>query len=203
MVERHLEQFPNGFYSRLGARFLRVYFREYLRCSASISVAAVLPGTDHVVGYLIGNVDRGLHERDLYLRSAPVLTLAGMAALASRPGEAADFMRSRSAWYLRRYVRGVVRGLRHKGPASHVGELLYIHTTSEYRRHGCGAALLRAFVEHAQRAHSDRLVLVTEQGNLIAREFYAHRGWREGASSVARDGRTLLQLEFALGGSHA
>lgn len=200
VVRAHREQFPDGFYSQLGDRFVHAYFREYLRSSGSIGLVATLPDSDEVVGYLIGTVDQTRHDQDIYLRSAPTLASAGAAALARRPSELGLFLRTRAVGYLRRYVRGVRKGMRREDHVPPVGELLYIYTAKEHRRKGCGAVLLRAFVEEAQRANTSRLELVTEQGNMNARQFYAHRGWRDKGNLQARDGRPLRRLELPLSG---
>ena len=81
------------------------------------------------------------------------------------------------------------------------GELLYICTTPGNRRRGIGAALLRSYVEAAQRAHAAGLHLVSERDNTAAHEFYAHRGWQVGSESVTRDGRPLVRMTLSLGGA--
>lgn len=201
VVERHREQFPDGFYSQLGSDFVHAYFRQYLRSSGSTGLVATVTGSQEIVGYLIGTVDQRGHDRDMYLRSAFVLALAGGVALARRPAELAEFLRSRALRYTRRYIRGVARALDRSPAGPQVGELLYIYTAPHHRQQGCGAVLLRAFVEQAQRSNTVRIDLVTEQGNVTAREFYAHRGWKEAGNFTARDGRQLLRIEFVLTGS--
>lgn len=203
VVRAHREQFPDGFYSQLGDRFVWAYFREYLRSSGSVGLVATTTDSDELVGYLIGTVNQSAHDRDIYRRSAPALASAGAAALARRPAELGLFIRTRAVGYLRRYVRGVRKSVRSADQEPQVGELLYIYTAKEHRRKGCGAVLLRAFVEEAQRANTTCLELVTEQGNVNAREFYAHRGWSEKTSLHARDGRPLLRLELPLTGGAA
>lgn len=203
VVRAHREQFPDGFYSQLGDRFVRAYFREYLRSSGSVGLVATTTESDELVGYLIGTVNQSAHDRDIYRRSAPTLAAAGAAALARRPAELGLFIRTRAVGYLRRYVRGVRKRASRTDREPQVGDLLYIYTAKEHRRKGCGAVLLRAFVEEAQRANASRLELVTEQGNINAREFYAHRGWSEKTNLHARDGRPLLRLELPLTGGVA
>ena len=122
-------------------------------------------------------------------------------ALALRPAELVVFIRTRAFRYARRYFRGIVRAFDRSQVEPQVGELLYIYTAPSHRKKGCGAVLLRGLVEQAQRANTARIDLVTEQDNATAREFYAHRGWKESGTFTARDGRELLRIEFALTGS--
>lgn len=201
VVERHRQQFPDGFYSQLGADFVHAYFRQYLRSSGSTGLVATVAGSNEIVGYLIGTVDERQHDRDMYLRSAPVLAYAGVIALARRPVELVVFLRTRALRYARRYFRGVARALDRAHAEPQVGELLYIYTAPSHRKRGCGAVLLRGLVEQAQRANAARIDLVTEQDNATAREFYAHRGWKEAGTFTARDGRELLRIELTLTGS--
>jgi len=201
VVERHRQQFPDGFYSQLGPDFVHTYFRQYLRSSGSTGLVATVAGSEEIVGYLIGTVDEREHDRDMYLRSALVLVCAGSFALTQRPTELVVFLRTRALRYARRYFRGVARALDRSKVEPQVGELLYIYTAPSHRKQGCGAVLLRGLVEQAQRANTARIDLVTEQDNATAREFYAHRGWKEAGTFTARDGRELLRIELTLAGS--
>lgn len=201
VVERHRQQFPDGFYSQLGSNFVHAYFRQYLRSSGSTGLVATVEGSQEIVGYLIGTVDERQHDREMYLRSAPVLACSGVIALARRPAKLVVFLRTRAFRYARRYLRGVARALNRTAAESQVGELLYIYTAPSHRQKGCGAVLLRGLVEQAQRANTTRIDLVTEKDNATAREFYAHRGWKEAGTFTGSDGRALLRIEFTLTGT--
>jgi ribosomal protein S18 acetylase RimI-like enzyme len=199
LVEVHLRQFPHGFYARLGPVFKARYFRQYFRSPGAIGLVAEQGDGSGLVGYLIGTVDEDVHERFMHGPAAPALTAAGGLALAARPWLWGDFVRRRALWYARRFVSGVVRTRRPSGEPRQ-GELLYICTTQGNRRRGIGAALLRSYVEEAQRAHAAGLHLVSERDNTAAHEFYAHRGWQIVAESVTRDGRPLVRMALSLGG---
>ena len=200
LVGIHLEQFPEGFYARLGPTFMRAYFSNYFRSPGAVGLIAQQRQDSEVVGYLIGTVDDDVHERFMHRQAALRLTFAGAAALARRPELWANFLRHRSLWYGRRFASGFMR-TRHVSASRRQGELLYICTTSGNRRRGIGAALLRSFTETAQRAHTASLHLVSEKGNMPAREFYEHRGWKVISESMTRDQRPLVKMQLSLGGS--
>ena len=200
LVAVHRQQFPDGFYARLGPEFKTRYFRQYFRSPGAIGLVAEQRDGSGLVGYLIGTVDDDAHDGFMYRSAAPALTVAGGSALAARPALWSDFMRRRALWYARRFVSGMARTRRPSGEPRQ-GELLYICTTQGNRRRGIGAALLRSYVEEAQRAHAAGLHLVSERDNAAAHEFYAHRGWQVVSESVTRDGRPLVSMTLSLGGT--
>jgi ribosomal protein S18 acetylase RimI-like enzyme len=200
LVEVHLRQFPHGFYAQLGPAFKTRYFRQYFRSPGAIGLVAEQRDGSGLVGYLIGTVDDEAHDRFMHGAAAPTLTAAGGLAIAARPALWSDFIRLRALWYARRFASGIVR-TRRPSAEPRQGELLYICTTPGNRRRGIGAALLRSYVEAAQRAHAAGLHLVSERDNTAAHEFYAHRGWQVGSESVTRDGRPLVRMTLSLGGA--
>ena len=200
LVEVHLRQFPHGFYAQLGPAFKTRYFRQYFRSPGAIGLVAEQRDGSGLVGYLIGTVDDDAHNRFMHRSAAPALTASGCSALAARPALWSDFIRLRALWYARRFASGVFR-TRRPSKEPRQGELLYICTTQGNRRRGIGAALLRSYVEAAQRAHAAGLHLVSERDNTAAHEFYAHRGWRVVSESVTRDGRPLVKMGLSLGGA--
>ncbi len=200
LVEVHLRQFPHGFYAQLGPAFKARYFRQYFRSPGAIGLVAEQGDGSGLVGYLIGTVDDDAHDRFMHGAAAPALTAAGGLALAAQPSLWGDFMRRRALWYARRFASGFVRS-RRPWAEPRQGELLYICTTQGNRRRGIGAALLRSYMEVAQRAHAAGLHLVSERDNTPAHEFYAHRGWQVVSESVTRDGRPLVKMTLSLGGT--
>ncbi len=200
LVAVHLRQFPHGFYAQLGPAFNTRYFRQYFRSPGAIGLVAEQRDGSGLVGYLIGTFDDDAHDRFMHRSAGPALTAAGSSALAARPRLWSDFTRRRAVWYARRFVVGVFRTRRPLAEPRQ-GELLYICTTQGNRRRGIGAALLRSYVEEAQRAHAAGLHLVSERDNAAAHAFYAHRGWQVVSESVTRDGRPLVRMTLSLGGT--
>lgn len=199
LVQLHVQQFPEGFYTRLGAAFMTRYLRQFFRSPGALGLVAEQRDGAGLVGYLIGTLDEDAHDRFMYRRAALSLTAAGGWALAARPALWSDFVRRRTLWYARRYVSGAIRSRQSSAMARH-GELLYICTAPGNRCRGVGAALLRAYVEQAQRAHAANLHLVSERDNTAAHEFYAHRGWQMLSESATRDGRPLVRMGLSLCG---
>ena len=200
LVEMHLRQFPHGFYAQLGPAFKTRYFRQYFRSPGATGLVAEQRDGSGLVGYLIGTVDDDAHDRFMHRSAALALTAAGSMALAARPSLWSGFVRRRAPWYARRFLSAMIR-TRRPSAEPRQGELLYICTTEGKRRHGIGAALLRSYVEEAQRAHAAGLHLVSERDNTAAHEFYAHRGWQVVSKSATRDGRPLVKMTLSLGGS--
>ncbi|MDO8307161.1 MAG: GNAT family N-acetyltransferase [Actinomycetota bacterium] len=199
LVEVHLQQFPDGFYARLGPAFMTRYFQQCFRSPAAIGLIAEQCDGSGLVGYLVGTVDNDAHDRFMNGPASPALAAAGASALVRRPSLWSDFARLRALWYARRFVSRAVRPRRPSAEPRH-GELLYICTTAGHRRRGVGAALLRSYVEGAKRARAASLHLVSERENASGRDFYEHRGWRVVSESVTRDGRPLVRMGLSLGG---
>ncbi len=200
LVQLHVQQFPDGFYTRLGTTFMTRYLRQFFRSPGALGLVAEQREGAGLVGYVIGTLDEDAHDRFMYGRASIPLTAAGGSALAARPALWSDFFRRRALWYARRYVSGAIRSRQSSVEARH-GELLYICTAPGNRRRGVGAALLRAYVEEAQRAHAANLHLVSERDNTAAHDFYTHRGWQVFSESATRDGRPLVKMGLSLCGA--
>lgn len=200
IVGLHVQQFPDGFYSRLGTAFMTRYVREFFRSPGSLGLVAVQCGGSELVGYLMATLDEDAHDQFIYRRASFSLTAAGARALAARPALWSDFIQRRALWYAKRYISGAVRSHGHTAEPRH-GQLLYICTAPGNRRRGVGATLLRAYVEEAQRSHAANLHLVSERDNTEAHEFYMHRGWQVLSESTTRDGRPLIKMGLSLCGN--
>lgn len=200
LVEIHRQEFPDGFYARLGPAFMTRYFQQYFRSPAAIGLIAEQRDGSGLVGYLVGTVDDDAHDRFMNGTASPALAAAGASALARRPSLWNDFARRRALWYAWRFVSRAVRPRAPSAEPRH-GELLYICTTAGHRRRGVGAALLNAYVAEALRAQAASLHLVSERENTAGRNFYAHRGWGVVSETVTRDDRPLVRMELSLEGS--
>ena len=194
----HEQALPDGFFARLGCRFLRRYHRTFL-ASPRAEVLVVRDGP-RPAGMLVGTYDNAAHYRWVMRHRSRVLALVGMVSLLVRPRLAWEFLRTR----LGRYARAVVRFLRRRaapaaggdqGAGAQVAVLTHVAVSPQARGAGVGGALVEEFVERAQRAGADEVRLITpSQGP--GPSFYRALGWYRLGSRRAADG-TIVD-EFVL-----
>lgn len=182
---------PNGFFARLGDRFLVRYHATFATSRSAILLVGEHDGT--VVGFLAGTVDNAAHYRGV-IRGRPLLRLlpALIAALLRDRRLAAEFAGTR----LRRYARAVLRRLPAPRPAvdAHadgevgtVGVLTHVAVLEEARGTGMGRALVAEFTREAAAAGTDELRLVTAtDGDATA--FYRRLRWTSRGTRRAADG---------------
>jgi ribosomal protein S18 acetylase RimI-like enzyme len=154
----HSEEFPDGFYPRLGSRFLAAYYRTFLTSPYAVALVTVAGG--RITGYVAGTFDERRHGRWVLLRYCVLLVAVGTLCLLLRPWLWRDFVRCRAIRYLRRLVRAVLEAITPQRTVA-AGELAYIVTAQEARGQGVGACLLNEFRDRASRAGTRELRLVT------------------------------------------
>ncbi|MGC4939843.1 GNAT family N-acetyltransferase [Kribbella sp. DT2] len=185
----HRDEFPNGFYVRLGPRFLTAYYRGFVRSPHATALVAV-SAEDQVIGYLAGTTNDGKHNRWMLSHYGLVVVAVGLACLLRRPGLWTEFLRSRALWYLRRALRVAVR------PAGgRSGELTYLVCSPDFRGQGVGSRLVRIFDQYAGAAGTERLTLVTAADDQRVRSFYRSLGWRLTGTRWTKEGRELAAFE--------
>jgi ribosomal protein S18 acetylase RimI-like enzyme/ubiquinone/menaquinone biosynthesis C-methylase UbiE len=180
MARIHRREFPVSLYSRMGTRFLTVLYRQWMRAQGSFAVVA--SDRDGIVGFAVGtHATYRCRGRDL-VRS----TFAAVVALAVRP-----VLWRRACLHYARMLKRMLHGGRRNSDS----ELTFIAVERGYRQRGIGSLLLAAFEEAARADGSARCTLVTEEVNVVAREFYVNRGWRVHGLTRSADGRALVRLE--------
>jgi ribosomal protein S18 acetylase RimI-like enzyme len=103
----HEEGLPEGFFARIGWRFLRAYHAAFSRSpEATVLVADGDDGTPQ--GVLVGTLDNAAHYRWAMRRQGARLAVLGLVGLLAKPRLAAEFVRTRVG----RYARAVGRQLR-------------------------------------------------------------------------------------------
>ncbi|MGB8946812.1 MAG: GNAT family N-acetyltransferase [Streptomyces sp.] len=195
VVAEHRRCFPDGFFARLGPRFLTAYTRTYLTSPHAVGFVAELAGEP--VGYLVGIVDPTLHRRHLLRTHGLRLALQGAAGLLLRPGLAARFARTRLSRYYRKLRPGapVPQSPAAHGVAAVSGReavLAHIAVVEPARGRGAGAELIGKFMQFATLAGCSGASLVTAAGPDGAGAYYAARGWQLRGQSYTPEQRPLL-----------
>jgi ribosomal protein S18 acetylase RimI-like enzyme len=191
----HTQEFPDGFYPRLGPRFLAAYYWTFLKSPYAAALVAV--DGSRITGYVAGTLDERRHGRRVLVRYCGLLVAVGTLCLLSQPSLWRDFVRRRAVRYLRRLVRAVLEAMTPpKAVAS--GELAYIVTAEEARGRGVGAGLLNEFRDHAFRAGTRELRLVTAADAPRLSTFYERHGWLPAERRTTLDGRALAGFRLPL-----
>lgn len=195
VVGAHLAAFPDGFFARLGRRYLVRYYRTFL--DGPLAVALVAENGGRMAGYLVGIVDPPRHRRLVFRYHGVGLAGRGAVGLVMRPRLLAQFVGSRARRYaaaVRRHCRTGTPGVDH----ARVAVLSHLVVVPECRRGGVGRGLVTAFLEQAAAAGCSRACLVTIDGVGGASDFYAKQGWTHTATRQAPDGRALAHFELDL-----
>lgn len=202
MATLHADRLPQGFFVRLGPRYLRAYHRTFI--GNDLAVALVAEEDRSLVGFVVGPVDAAAHRQFVIRRHGWRLALAGAGALLFRPALALEFGRTR----LGRYARGLVRALRRTpslGPTSPGGlapertaVLSHVAVDASSASRGVGRALVGGYVEAVRRRGARRVELVTLAGDEGAGGFYRRLGWQESGGRAAGGAafeRFVLELQ--------
>jgi ribosomal protein S18 acetylase RimI-like enzyme len=220
----HERGLPEGFFARIGWRFLRTYHLAFSRSpKATVLVAEDEAGRPR--GVLVGTLDNAAHYRWTMRQQGLRLASAGIRGLLARPRLAAEFVRTRVG----RYARAVGRQLRPAaaspvrarrgqtappvdparstepppaaeatGPSEPmVAVLTHITVAEDARGAGAGRRLVEAFVERARRAGAHEVRLITDARGPAAR-FYRSLGWRRRATRRASDGTEVEEYVRSL-----
>jgi GNAT superfamily N-acetyltransferase len=196
VVEQHTSCFPEGFFARLGPRFLTRYYRTFLDGPLSTALVAELDGT--VCGYLAGVLEPRHHRRLLLTHHGRSLAASACLGLAVRPRLAFTFVVTRGRRYYTAWVRD--RGKTSEGlpMLDSVAILTHVAVTPPSRGAGAGTALVHRFLEEARTAGRADACLVTLAGPAGAGSFYERRGWACTAERRAEDGRYLRYYRIRL-----
>lgn len=197
VVEQHVRHFPEGFFARLGRRFLREYYRAFLTSAAARTTVAESEGRP--VGYLVGVTTPAAHRQHVLDRHGPRLVAHAVASMLLRPWLAARFLRTRAGRYARKLLvaRRSPQAPSSSGEGS-VGVLTHVAVAPSAQSCGVGSKLVGRFERQAAEAGCDRLVLVTAAGDQGAGAFYRHRGWQALGEHRTPDRQLLSTYERAV-----
>lgn len=207
VVAAHAAHFPEGFFVRLGPRFLTAYYRTFL--DGPLACALVVERGGVRCGYLAGIVGGAEHRRLVMRYHGSALALRGVLGLVARPRLAIFFVRTRAT----RYARGIVRTRRSgmpQGPSGgpsrdsaeglrDVAVLSHVVVTQSERCRGLGRVLVEEFLDQARDARCASARLVTSGQEDGAAAFYAKLGWTRVRPASTGHDRHLLQFEYDLG----
>ncbi|SFD53899.1 Acetyltransferase (GNAT) family protein [Streptomyces aidingensis] len=205
VVTEHLAHFGEGFFARLGPRFLAAYTVRHLDSPYARCLVAERDGER--AGFLIGLTDPAGHRRHLVQRHGRALALRGTAALLVRPALAVHFTRTRAVRYAGEFLTrhrpaaGESRAAARPQPGRRVAVLAYLVVSGTARSQGLGTALVERFLREAAEAGCDRADLVTAAGAGGAGRFYRRLGWRFTGNVGTTDGRNLSMYSHPLSGN--
>ena len=196
VVEQHLHHFPDGFFARLGPRFLREYYRGFLTGPSARTAVAEVDGRR--VGYLVGVTDPAAHRDHVVRRHGRGLALRAVAAMLLRPWLAVRFLRTRAGLYARKLLRRRGRDSTSAASSRTVGRtavLTHVAIEPSAQTQGIGSTLIQDFQRRAAEAGCDRLTLVTASGDDGAGPYYRRRGWSAVSERCTPDGLRLTTYE--------
>lgn len=199
VVAEHLRHFPDGFFARLGPKFLAAYNRTYLTGPDARAFTAEIGGQP--VGFLVGVTDPAAHRRHVLREHGRGLLLRALGSLCLRPRLALHFLRTRLGRYCRKLIpnRAAAPHVSSAGPPGLTAVLAHVVVAEHARGHGIGAALVACFVAEAADAACARVTLVTAaEGG--AGPYYERQGWLCQGETRTPDGRHLLTYDFPLPG---
>ena len=189
VVTQHLAHFSDGFFARLGERFLHEYYRSFISCTGASALVAVR-GTEPV-GFLTGTLDPAEHRRQMLNRDGKKLALHGLRALVWRPALAIHFLRTRAMRYLRRLL-GKTPPPPPPASAGRIGVLQHVAVKPEVQAQGIGSKLIARFEAESAEAGLSSLTLVTVAGPDGAGDYYEKNGWTRMGKQSTAEGRDLI-----------
>ena len=196
----HARALPDGFFARLGPRFLRTYHRSFVESPHAVALVSTDAGAFE--GFLLAVLDPAPHGAYVLRRWGPELAVRGAVALLARPAVLVLFLRTR----LVRYARGLWRrGRRPATPSRSSGRavegewavLSHIAVDDALRGAGAGAALVRALHERAAAAGATGVVLLTAVDG-AAPSFYRRLQYEDEGVVKGSDGRPWLRFRHRL-----
>jgi len=195
VTDMHRAEFREGFFVRLGARFLRRYYRTFL--DGPLATALVCEKDGAVCGYLVGVLDPAQHRRLLIRHHGASLAISAFASLIWRPRLALHFLGTRAGRYLRALIKQT-RGAAVTAEPAKLAVLTYVAVDPSVRGQGVGSALVERFLGEAAAAGRTAVCLVTVAGAGGAGDFYASRGWLNVGDGRRSDGQSLAHYQFLL-----
>lgn len=197
----HARELPDGFFARLGPRFLRRYHQSFV--DSPLADVLVAGGRREPTGMLVGTYDNAAHYQWVARHRSWLLALAGLVALLRRPRLAAEFLRTRVGRYARAAGRflGRRRGRAEPAPSAsprlRVAVLTHVAVDEAAQGSGLGRDLVRVFVQRARCAGADEVRLITPADG-PGPGFYRSLDWQRLRARQAADGTVVDEFVLSL-----
>jgi len=193
----HARSLPDGFFARLGHRFLRGYHRTFVDSPHAVALGVSADG--EVQGFLLSVLAPGPHGTYVLRRWGLALAVRGALALCRRPRVLVFFARTRAG----RYARALWRrrtdraGQPRSAPAGEWAVLSHVAVDDRVRHGGRGAALVQALHDRATAAGAAGVVLVTDPDG-PGPGFYRRLGYDDEQVVRGSDGRQWIRFRHRL-----
>jgi GNAT superfamily N-acetyltransferase len=179
IVDIHMRAFQGFFLTFLGAKFLKEFYRSFIKEETGISLVAVDKQKGDLLGAVVGAASPFGFFRKLAVRRWWAFGLASLRAIAKNPS----------------IIRRLFRALTYRGgPTCHPGYALLssIVVTPEIQKKGVGKALLNAWVEEAKKRSCPGAFLTTDSlDNEAVNHFYQRSGWILEGTFITPEGRGM------------
>jgi ribosomal protein S18 acetylase RimI-like enzyme len=181
LVSIHLLAFPDFFLSKLGAFFLRVYYKSIVQSNDGISLV-LIDKSGNVIGFCVGTQQSlGFHSR-LIKNNLLKFIIAGLVIVAVNPGG----------------IQRLIKNLNKKSTSLDNGmysEVLSIAVNPDYKAMGFGKLLLTSFEEMALSKGCSEVSLTTDYyENSRILDFYFKCGYKVMATFYAYPKRKMYRL---------
>ena len=196
VVQQHRAHFPNGFFARLGPRFLERYYLTFCTSRDALAIVAEVDGRR--AGYLVATTTPAGHRRHVLERHRRALAVRGVLGLLRHPALLGSFVRTRAGLYLRKVVRQT--GDVDATADARRNDVAVLHSLVVLPHHqgcGIGSRLVDELSTAAAEAGCRSIALVTEAGGRGA-AYYLKTGWDAGDTHRTRDGQVLTTFTRAL-----
>lgn len=196
----HLDALGDGFFARLGVRFLRSYYWSFAVSPYGIALVADIDGSP--AGVIVGTKDDAAHYRHVLRSRWWRLGSSGIVALLRRPRLLFWFIRRRARRYCRGALRLVLTRARPTGarvqPRAVIGHITHLAVAPEHQGTGVGVSLVEDFTIRASTNGVEALLVVTRSGPHGKAAFYERCGWLPAGRTTDLDGVHFDQLSYTL-----
>ncbi|WP_026533614.1 GNAT family N-acetyltransferase [Arthrobacter sp. H14] len=197
---------PHGLFPQLGERFVRRWHATFIDAPYGIALIAELPapGGPVPIGFLVGSTDQFRHIDQVLREHRIGLSLAGLSALAVRPGLCGRFLRTRARPYIRRILKRSPDQIRESPAESdpvsepqrdRTAVVTAVAVTPGDRGTGAGRSLITRFIEQSRPAGVPKAELVT-MVNASNDGFYEKLGWRLADEHTNKDGTRCRTFRY-------
>ncbi|MGH8967200.1 MAG: GNAT family N-acetyltransferase, partial [Actinomycetes bacterium] len=194
-VHQHQLHFPDGFFVRLGPRFLTEYYRAFLTSPCACAYIAEAP--EDPMGYLVGVTEPTSHRDHVFRVHGRRLAVRAFAAFLRHPALAWFFVRTRATLYGGKLLARLRPAAATTRPESRGAPAVLTHVAvkPQAQSKGVGSTLIKQFEADVAEAGCPRMILVTASGSSGAGGYYRRSGWDAREEHCTPDGLRLTMYE--------